>query len=656
MIERRDTCRLAAGQPGSRGLVRGMVLMVLAGVAATALVAAGAFWHEPIGSWFAPHRHKHEAPRAGTADPLWTCGMHPQVIQQKAGTCPICQMKLEPMAAVTGRGDAGDGQRKIKYWWDPMLGPSSISDKPGKSAMGMDLVPVYEDELAGGATVTIDPVVVQNMGVRVAEVKQGSIQRVIRAVGYLNEAQPGIRDVNLRVSGWIEKLYAATEGQHVVEGEALFDLYSPELQVALEELIGARRGLEALGAAADELSRRNAEVLLESARRKLQQWQLTEAQIEELSRLDTAPRVVTFLAPITGHLVEKHVVEGAAVRAGDRVLRIVDHTTLWLDAQVFEQDLPFIRLGQDITATIQGLPGKGCDGEVIFIHPHVDPATRTATVRMALPNADLELRPGMFATAQIAADLQGQTPLTPREAVIDTGSRQIVFVAAGQGRFEPRHVTLGASGADGMVQVLKGLAPGDLVVTSGQFLLDAESRMNEAIQRHLDQNLLSQRPEPAQVPDLNQFTTDAKIPWSPEVDALYRQYLVVAEVLGAAEPPESPLILEKFIAAARALADVTAESDQHLPAQILQFATAMESQPIEEQRKLFKDVSEAIVVLAQASPPSEAIAGELFVMYCPMKKAHWLQDEPELANPYYATEMKRCGQIKQTVKSSTGAK
>lgn len=477
--------------------VKPIVWIALVLIVSIALLGSGAYWHKTFSSWFgfkdnAPHNHDEQGAQNSTKQ-LWTCGMHPQVIQDKPRTCPICHMKLTPVKAeFPEEKKQTSGERKIKYWWDPMLGPSSISDKPGKSAMGMDLVPVYEDESkeSGGFTVTIDPVVVQNMGVRVAKVTLGRVNQTIRAVGYLTEAEPNIHDINLRVSGWLEKLYADTEGEHVKKGEPLFELYSPEVQVAVGELIAARMESASLGASTDKLVRDNVQTLLSSSRRKLLQWGLTENEADRLSKLDQPPRTVIFYSPITGHMIQKNVVEGASVKAGDRVLQIVDHSTLWVDAQVYEQDLSLIKLGEKVTTTFESMPGKTVEGKVIFIHPHLDPSTRTARVRMTLPNPNLTLRPGMYAIAEISAELGDEALLVPREAVIDTGTRQIVFLALGNGRFEPREIKTGLSSSDGMLQVLEGLSRDDTVVTSGQFLLDAESRMKEAIQKHLDRALL----------------------------------------------------------------------------------------------------------------------------------------------------------------------
>ncbi|MGH7786678.1 MAG: efflux RND transporter periplasmic adaptor subunit [Candidatus Binatia bacterium] len=408
--------------------------------------------------------------------------MHPQVIRDAPGQCPICGMELTPLRRDTTA--AAPAERRILYYWDPMLSPPYISDRPGKSPMGMDLIAVYQDEVSAGATVTIDPTIVQNMGVRVAPVVEGPLRRTVRAVGYLEEPDPAHFDINLRVSGWIQKLYANVDGMHLDAGDPLFDLYSPELQVAIGELIAARRARPADG------GHGAATLFYETARQKLELLGLTRAQVERLAMLDRPPATVTFTSPITAHLTEKLVYEGDAVKAGDKVLRLADRTSMWLDARVFEQDLGLVAVGHPARATVSALPGRAFDGAISFIHPHLDPVTRTGMARMVLPNDGMVLRQGMYATVEIEAELAPRALLVPREAVIDTGSEQVAFVAQPGGHFDPRRVRMGASGDDGSVQILAGLAPGEQVVTSGQFLIDAESRFREAIQRYLKKDLL----------------------------------------------------------------------------------------------------------------------------------------------------------------------
>jgi Cu(I)/Ag(I) efflux system membrane fusion protein/cobalt-zinc-cadmium efflux system membrane fusion protein len=440
---------------------------------------------------------------------LWTCGMHPQVIQDHPGDCPICHMELTPLKADTVSSSA-TAERKVKYWWDPMMNPPYIAEKPGKSPMGMDLVPVYEDQVSAGAGVTIDPVIVQNMGVRIAPVVFGSVQQDVRVVGYLEEPESARHDVNLRVKGWIEKLHANTEGMAISKGDPLFELYSPEIQVAVEELIAARRARES---ATDDQAKRTAETLFESTSRKLELWGLEKAQVETLAKQDRAPQTVTFLSPITGHVAEKKVFEGAAVESGMLIMRLANRSQIWLEAQVYEQQLPLVKIGSKVRATVVSEPGRVLEGEVIFIHPHLDPTTRTARVRIQIPNEDHRLRQGMYATVDILTDPTPPAPVVPREAVIDTGTRQIAFVAQGGGRFEPRLLKLGTSGRDGLVQVLSGLAPNEQVVTSGQFLLDSESRLKEAIQKHLSGTSRARRRRP--LPPMRRCPRRRRVPRQP---------------------------------------------------------------------------------------------------------------------------------------------
>ncbi len=425
---------------------------------------------------------------------LWTCGMHPQVVQDHPGNCPICHMKLAPMRDDSASGPATtQSARKILYWWDPMLGPSSISDKPGKSAMGMDMVPVYADQASAGPMVRIDPTIVQNMGVRTAQVMRGPLELSIRAVGMLKVPEPGLHDVTLKMGGWIDKLYADTEGMVVKKGEPLFDLYSPDLQIAEEELMMAARSLRSPGADAGEPVKVEAQKLLESSRRKLRLWDVAEQDIDAIAAAERAPRTITFRSPSDGHVLDKMIVQGSAVQSGMKLMRIEDHSKLWLDAEIYEQQIPMVAIGQSIDAIVEGVPGKTFTGKIAFVYPHVDHMTRTETVRTTLENPKHELRPGMYATATIIARPIDQAVLVPREAVIDTGTRQIAFVAESEGHFQPRNVRVGLRGGD-VVQILEGLAPGEAVVTSGQFLMDVESRTTEAIQKLRGGAIESQQP------------------------------------------------------------------------------------------------------------------------------------------------------------------
>jgi Cu(I)/Ag(I) efflux system membrane fusion protein/cobalt-zinc-cadmium efflux system membrane fusion protein len=402
--------------------------------------------------------------------------MHPKVIQDHPGKCPICHMPLTPMKSANSDDPPKNGKQ---LWWDPMLGPSSVTDHPGKSAMGMDMVP-YTPQ-GGGSEVVIDPAVVQNMGVQTAPVTRGPLHKTVRAVGVFKIPEPGLHDINLKLGGWIDKLYADQEGMHVMKGEPLFALYSPELQVAEQELISAVQSRAALGDDASPTLRKEADGLIASARRKLELWDVDGQEIDAIAKADRPPRDVVFHSPATGHIEDKAIVQGSAVQAGTKLMGVADHTEMWLDAQVYEEQIPLVRMGQPVEVTVDAVPGKTFTGKVTFIYPHLDHMTRTLMVRATFDNPDFELKPGMYADANVVTEPVPEAIQVPQEAMIDTGTRQIVFVANGDGHFGPRTVRAGLRGDDDRLQIVEGLAVGETVVTSGQFLMDVESRTNEAI-------------------------------------------------------------------------------------------------------------------------------------------------------------------------------
>ncbi len=375
----------------------------------------------------------------------------------------------------TDRSKGGD-----QRWWDPMLGPSSITDHPGKSAMGMDMVP-FTGQSARGADVTIDQAIVQNMGVQTTPVTRGPLHVTIRAVGLFKLPEPGLHDVSLKIGGWIDKLYADQEGMHISKGEPLFALYSPDLQVAAQELISAVRAQRSLSRDGNPALWNESESLLASARRKLRLWEMDEQEIDAIAKADRPPRDIVFRSPATGHLESKMIVQGAAVQPGMKLLSIADHTRIWLDAEVYEEQISLVKLGEPVKATLDAVPGKTFTGTVSFIYPHVEHATRTLTVRSTFDNPDFELKPGMYADANVVAEPITDAIRVPQEAVIDTGTKQIAFVAEGSGHFAPRTVRMWIRADDDQWQVVEGLAVGETVVTSGQFLMDVESNMNEAV-------------------------------------------------------------------------------------------------------------------------------------------------------------------------------
>jgi Cu(I)/Ag(I) efflux system membrane fusion protein len=372
------------------------------------------------------------------------------------------------------------GERKILYYRNPM-GLPDTSPVPKKDSMGMDYIPVYADDPGAAGTVKISPERIQTLGVRTEAVTRRSMAHTVRAIGTVAADERRIGVVNPKFEGWIEKLLVNTTGQTVKRGEPLLEVYSPDLVLAQREYLVARSALADM-AHADDMARDNAKAIAEAALSRLKNWDISSDQLARLQRSGTATRTLTLRAPIGGIVMEKTALEGLHFGAGDMLYRITDLSTVWLMADVFEQDLAQIRPGQSAKITVQAYPGRVFEGRVAFIYPTVNAQTRTAKVRIEVPNPDLLLKTDMYATIEIAAPVDNATVLAvPDSAVLDTGIRQTVLVDRGEGRFEPRAVKLGPR-ADGYAAVLEGVREGEKVVTGANFLIDAESNLRAALQ------------------------------------------------------------------------------------------------------------------------------------------------------------------------------
>ena len=419
---------------------------------------------------------KNDAP-IGTEKTLYTCGMHKQIIKDKPGNCPICGMKLQPIRKEPGSdldkktAVAASGERKIKFYKSTMtLG--EISQTPRKDSMGMDMVPVYEDESTDSATIRIDPVTIQNMGVRTGVVSKGPLRRAIRTVGVVDYNETALADITTKFKGWIEKLYVDSVGKAVKKGEPLFEIYSPDLYSAQREyLIATKQG----GNPENRTS----------ALTRLRYFDVPQEQIDELVKTGEVRKALRVNVPTDGIVLEKMAVEGQMVEAGMKLFRIADLSVVWVQAQIYEQDLPLMHLGQEATVSLSYYPDRKFGGRVTYIYPTVDEKTRTAKVRMEFHNPGLFLKPGMFVTVEATAELAPDALLVPDTAILRSGEKNTVFVALEGGKFDPRHVVIGARSDNNMYQVLSGLNEGERVVTSGQFMLDSESQLREAIQKML---------------------------------------------------------------------------------------------------------------------------------------------------------------------------
>ena len=392
------------------------------------------------------------------------------------------ELGAAPTSTPTSPGASPGGERKILYYRNPM-GLPDTSPVPKKDSMGMDYVPVYAGEGSGAVpgTVKISPERIQMLGVRTEAASLRSIAHTVRAVGTVAADERRIGVVNPKFEGWIEKLRVNTTGQAVRRGEALLEVYSPDLVLAQREYLVAREAAADM-AQADAMTRDNARAIAAAALTRLKNWDISADQLARLQRTGAATRTLTLSAPISGIIMDKPALQGLHFGAGDLLYRIVDLSTVWLLADVFEQDLAQIRPGQNSKITVQAYPGRVFGGQVAFVYPTVNAQTRTAKVRIEVPNPDLLLKTDMYATVEIAAPTESATVLVvPDSAVLDTGTRQTVLVDRGEGHFEPRAVKLGSRGG-GYVAVLEGLREGEKIVTGANFLIDAESNLRAALQ------------------------------------------------------------------------------------------------------------------------------------------------------------------------------
>ncbi len=416
----------------------------------------------------------------------YTCGMHPFVVKDKPGNCPICGMELTPIKEGTDKEAAKTtGERKIKYWAAPM-DPTYIRNEPGKSPMGMDLVPVYEDAASSGSTIRIDPVISQNMGVRTALVTRRHLHRTIRTVGLVSYDEPRQYLINSKINGWIEKLYVNETGRQVKKGQPLLNIYSPDLVSAQNEFLLAFRNktkFEKSGFAETAESGRR---LLESSRRRLKLWDISDGQIKHLEKTGTVQKTMTLYSPYDGIVSMKMAFEGMYAKAGMELFQISDISKVWVYADIYEYELPWVKVGQEAEIILPFIGEKHLKAKVAYLYPYVEPKTRTVKARFELENPDFDLKPDMYVNIRLKAQEIHDALAIPAEAVLYSGEKKTVFIALGDGKFEPRPVKIGMQDEDGYVHVAQGLLEGEKVVTSAQFMFDSESKLREAIQKMLE--------------------------------------------------------------------------------------------------------------------------------------------------------------------------
>lgn len=554
------------------------------------------------------HDHNEDASAVEGEDGIqyYTCGMHPWVILPKPGTCPICQMDLTPLDASKFTGE-----------------------------------------------VTIDPISVQNIGVRVQEVITGPLVKTIRTVGTVDYNEPLVKDVNIKVNGWIEKLSVDYLGAQVVQGQELFDLYSPELFSAQEEYMLAYRNRDQVGADFVPDAARGATNLLEASRTRLLYYDITPEQIEELERTGTPAKTMTIRSPHTGVVITKHANEGMKVDPGMQVYRIADLSKVWVQVTMYEYQLPYVQVGQNAVMSLPYIPGQRFEGKVIYIYPYLDKKTREVQVRLEFDNTDGLLKPGMFANVELHNTLARERTLAPREAIIDTGERQVAFVSFGEGKFEPRDVRMGIETGEGMVEIIDGLEPGEMVVTSGQFLIDSEANIRESLAKMIRGDMAAEQKPKAAVAGASQLTslsdTVATI-----LGEVLNAYLRIGDQLASDSTEDVGPSAQRIVDGLAALTGMDIPDDPHFWHKHDEVAKAKEhaqklkeTNNIEDARLRFADLSIALGSLVKATGVPPSYQKEVQELHCPMYRegqggSTWLQLAGDVRNPFYGSAMLAC--------------
>ncbi len=562
------------------------------------------------------------------------------------------QKKTVPPGAPAGKIEK---KRKIKYWVAPM-DPTYIRDRPGKSPMGMDLVPVYEDEGPGEkGVVSIDPVTVQDIGVRTTKVTRGPLIAEVRTVGHVTYDEELVQHVHTKVQGWVEELFVNTTGQAVRKGENLLTIYSPDLVATQEEYLQALRYAQQTGKSKFKDIANGGKALIDATRTRLLLMDIQPAQIRALEKRGEVQKTMVLHSPVSGIVIDKKVLAGMEVTPGLDLYTIADLSRVWILASIYEYELPFVKTGQEAEITLPYEPGVVYKGRVSFIYPYLSAETRTIQVRIEFENPGLILKPDMYVNVSIKSKVAGDVLEVPSDAVLRTGTRNIVITALGRGKFLPKQVTLGAEG-QGMVEIKSGLVEGETVVTSAQFLIDSESNLKQAITSMEEVPAAS---VPAKAAPEAKHATGGEVkggekPAAFEVYPNDEQRRLISLIMDTYLKIHDALINDdtaRVTSNAKTFSDLVYRlqlSDpqgqlEQLTAPMAKSTEGLLSADLKKARDGFASLSEVLAAYVKGPGREEAHAAGIRMFHCPMRKAPWLQKSAAVQNPYLGKGMILCG-------------